>query len=623
MDKLKNLGIGQRIIIIIASVIVVLLGGIIADVNMSTKDLTLSISDTILSQNGRTVSSTLSGWLDDRMIYLGMAASNPMVIEAARGGDHVPATDWLKLAKQGDPTLESLFIHDAKGTSVVTTNTGGRGKSYTSRGYFKAIITDGKPYWISNIVLSPVSKKPRVAIVVPVKDDGKTIGYIGMSVLASAFTKKYIDPVKVGENGYCFIIDPDGKILAHPNSDMIFKDLSKYDFIKTMMAMKSGFIEYDWQGDTKYMAFAEVPQTGWIVALAAEQNDLMSAAHALQLRLGIFGIIGILFSIAVLYFVSRNLVTRPLNDISQQAEAISQGNLDVQFTGEYKGELQSLKASFEAMVSQLQVIVSDVHLAAQQVSAGGEELSATAQELSIGVNNQSQAVDRVSSSMEEITASIGQNADNAKQTESLAAQAARDAQESGGAVTQAVAAMTEIADKITIIEDIARQTNLLALNAAIEAARAGEHGKGFAVVAAEVRKLAERSGTAAAEIGELSASSNQVANKAGKMLEKLVPDIRKTAELIQEISAATSEQNAGATEITTAIHDLDAVVQRNAATSQEAASTSEELAGQSVQLQQTIGFFNLGSIDMTTTRGNTPRALPESSEEDNQEFKRF
>ncbi len=201
------------------------------------------------------------------------------------------------------------------------------------------------------------------------------------------------------------------------------------------------------------------------------------------------------------------------------------------------------------------------------------------------------AAEEVSSFMEQMTSNIKQNSDNALQTDKISQKAAQDARKGGQAVAEAVNAMKEIANKISIIEEIARQTNLLALNAAIEAARAGEHGKGFAVVASEVRKLAERSQTAAGEIGELSSSSVEVAEKAGEMLARLVPDIQKTAELVQEITAASAEQNSGADQINKAIVQLDQVIQQNASASEEMASTSEELAGQAEQLQATIEFF--------------------------------
>ncbi len=233
-------------------------------------------------------------------------------------------------------------------------------------------------------------------------------------------------------------------------------------------------------------------------------------------------------------------------------------------------------------------VLGEVKTVADTVAAASRQMSAGSEELSQGATEQASSVEEASSSMEQMASNIRQNADNAQQTEKIAVKSAGDAREGGKAVTETVNAMKEIAEKISIIEEIARQTNLLALNAAIEAARAGEHGKGFAVVAAEVRKLAERSQTAAAEISELSGTSVEVAEKAGEMLEKLVPDIQKTAELVQEISAASNEQNTGAEQINKAIQQLDQVIQQNAGASEELASTSEELSSQAEQLQASV-----------------------------------
>ncbi|KKL21754.1 hypothetical protein LCGC14_2442270, partial [marine sediment metagenome] len=214
---------------------------------------------------------------------------------------------------------------------------------------------------------------------------------------------------------------------------------------------------------------------------------------------------------------------------------------------------------------------------------------------------------------------IKQNSDNALQTEKISQKASQDAQEGGQAVTEAVNAMNDIAKKISIIEEIARQTNLLALNAAIEAARAGEHGKGFAVVASEVRKLAERSQSAAGEISELSSSSVEVAERAGELITQLVPDIQKTADLVQEISAASAEQTSGAEQINKAIAQLDQVIQQNASASEEMAATSEELNSQADQLQSTISFFKTNGqtngqgereVKLLTSSGNETPGAP-------------
>jgi methyl-accepting chemotaxis protein len=212
--------------------------------------------------------------------------------------------------------------------------------------------------------------------------------------------------------------------------------------------------------------------------------------------------------------------------------------------------------------------------------------------------------------MEQMAANIRQNTDNAMQTEKIAVKSATDAREGGKAVTETVSAMKQIATKISIIEEIARQTNLLALNAAIEAARAGEHGKGFAVVASEVRKLAERSQSAAGEISQLSTSSVAIAEQAGDMLNKMLPDIQRTAELVQEINASSKEQDVGAEQINKAIQQLDQVIQQNAASAEEMASTTEELSSQAEQLKATIAFFTLESGRQQRAQPTSRRAAP-------------
>ncbi|WP_022660635.1 methyl-accepting chemotaxis protein [Paucidesulfovibrio longus] len=307
-------------------------------------------------------------------------------------------------------------------------------------------------------------------------------------------------------------------------------------------------------------------------------------------------VVALLLGVVVAVLLTR-IITKPVLLGVTFAENMAQGDFTQNLDIDQKDEVGVLAGSLNDMVAKLRQVVHDVQSATENVASGSEELSASAQTLSQGATEQAASIEEVSSSMEEMTANIKQNADNARQTEAIAQQAARDAAEGGQAVNQAVDAMKNIAEKISIIEEIARQTNLLALNAAIEAARAGEHGKGFAVVAAEVRKLAERSGAAAGEISELSSNTVQVADNAGQMLAKLVPDIQKTAELVQEITAASNEQNAGVEQINRAIQQLDQVIQSNASAAEEMASTSEELSSQSQMLQQTMSFFRVGQSE--------------------------
>jgi methyl-accepting chemotaxis protein len=286
-----------------------------------------------------------------------------------------------------------------------------------------------------------------------------------------------------------------------------------------------------------------------------------------------------------------NIMTGNLRNTASVADQIANGDLMV--TPKPLSDKDTLGRSLELMVERLRGVVADALSASVNVSSGSQELSASSETLSQGATEQASSAEEASASMEEMAANIKQNADNAAQTEKIARQSAKDAEASGEAVGRAVGAMRTIADKISIVQEIARQTDLLALNAAVEAARAGEHGKGFAVVASEVRKLAERSQAAAAEISSLSGETVVVATEAGEMLNRLVPDIRKTAELVSEISAACREQDIGAAQINEAIQQLDKVTQQNSSASEEMTATSEELAAQAEELQTSIAFFKV------------------------------
>jgi methyl-accepting chemotaxis protein len=288
-----------------------------------------------------------------------------------------------------------------------------------------------------------------------------------------------------------------------------------------------------------------------------------------------------------------NTLIAATNDITAAAVEISEGNLTVVLRE--RSSQDKLMQALASMVGGLVRTVSEVRAIAGEVASASQAISTTSVQVSTGASAQAASAEEASSSMEEMVSNIKQNADNAQQTNKISIKSAKDAQESGKSVLEAVTAMKEIASKISIIEEIARQTNLLALNAAIEAARAGEHGKGFAVVAAEVRKLAERSQRAAGEINQLSGTTVKVSEKAGEMLNRLVPDIQRTAELVQEITAASQEQDVGAEQINKALQQLERVIQQNASASEEMAATTEELTAQSDQLVSALGFFRTGN----------------------------
>ena len=331
------------------------------------------------------------------------------------------------------------------------------------------------------------------------------------------------------------------------------------------------------------------------VRVEEEVNQIVRAAVAgdLSRRLDLDGKDGFMRRLGEGINELTGTASGVIDETVRVIERISQGDLTETISNEYQGTFKRLKDATNDTVSKLLQSITDVRIAADALLSASSQVSASAQSLSQGSNEQASSVEETSASLEEMSASVNQNADNAKQTEGMALKAAKEAEEGGTAVQETVSAMKQIAGKIGIVEDIAYQTNLLALNAAIEAARAGEHGKGFAVVATEVRKLAERSQVAAQEISGLAANSMQVAEHAGTLLKEMVPSIKKTADLVQEITAASQEQASGINQINTAMGQLDQVTQQNASGSEELASTADEMSGQVDKLQEVVSFFRV------------------------------
>jgi methyl-accepting chemotaxis protein len=349
-----------------------------------------------------------------------------------------------------------------------------------------------------------------------------------------------------------------------------------------------------------------------VMVTGLENDELEATAQSLagKMLVLLFAVNGVAFVVVVtlVLMIGKSIIT-PVTRLAEMNKRISEGDLQVEVLSDRsmrsRDEIGELAQAVAKMVDDLRSLISRIRMSAQKTAQNARMIAEGTERFSQGATEQAASTEEASSSIEEMNATIKQNADNAMQTEKIALKSSSDARESGKAVSLTVSAMKEIAGKISFIEEISRQTNLLALNAAIEAARAGEHGRGFAVVAAEVRKLAERSQISAAEISVLSRSSVEVAEQAGSMLAKLVPDIQKTSELVQEISASSKEQASGADQINNALQQLNKVVQQNAGAAEEMASTAENLSSQAEDLENMVSLFKVESV----TSADQPEAV--------------
>lgn len=374
------------------------------------------------------------------------------------------------------------------------------------------------------------------------------------------------------------------------------------------LAAKKGasgvLVTKDYRGVPVLSSFATMDVhagVNWVILVEIDLDEVFGPIYALRNMILITGLCIVIVTVVIALYIARS-ISRPIVTLTEKIGRVSEGDLTVSVEATSKDEIGNALGSLQNMISKLKEVIGGVISSADQITTASTEMNQSSQQLSEGATEQASSAEEVSSSMEEMAASIQQNTDNASETEKISRKAALDIAQSSEAVNETVNSMKTIAEKITVIGEIARQTNLLALNAAVEAARAGEHGKGFAVVAAEVRRLAERSQQAAAEINSVSKSSVEMAQKSGKMLSDVVPSIQKTADLVKEITAASVEMSTGSDQVNTALQQLNQVIQKNAANAEEVAATSEELNSQSLSMKDLVSYFNIGEQTETTRK---------------------
>ena len=530
-----------------------------------------------------------------------------------------------------DKALSLRQFKDSDSRNIVLAVTDTRGNAYTSDGeyiniadrdYFKQAINGTKV--ISDPMASPQNPgNLSIIYAIPIRNNQNRIsGVLCLERDASALSD-IVRQIPIGKTGAPYVLS---NITGNTIGDSSYQNVVNLENIEKMSASdaslkalaeqhsymrtgKTGTGKYTYKGTNYLMAYTQIEGQNWSVVCRAPENEFTGSIKTMLIVMLtvalIFSAIGIVIAIIIAIRLSYPIIV-----MSDALDCISNGDLIIKHipieqrekVNRRKDEIGKMSRSLANMLVKLTKMTSDILSAAKQIEDGSSQISSTSQSVSSGASQQAASTEEMSATMEQMAANIRQNADNAAKTQSIASKTASDSKAGGDAVNLALTAVKDIAEKIHIVEDIASQTNLLALNAAIEAARAGDAGRGFAVVASEVRKLAERSQTAAGEISELSTHTLQTAEKAGEMINGVVPSIDETSQLIEEIAVASREQDNGAQQVSKAIVQLDTVVQQNAAASEQMAAMAEELSANARSLVQTISFFQIDDSDSVSQR---------------------
>jgi len=624
----RNMKIGPKLILVGTSVV---LGPLLVVAFLASMEASSALGDSMKEQmtsRARELAQLIDNVMASELRAAMNTASDPAVLAAAASiaGTGYPESarkialvqerlDAMAASKELGSHYETFIAVDSDGRVFASSIASTIGISISDRQYFKDAL--GAKGFGVQVVDSKATGLPVAAICEPIRRaSGQSIGVVVQLLKISELTD-LIAQTKMGKDGFAYVVDGNGLIIAHPQKDLIMKtNILEDEGLRSIGAKmtqgESGIDENVSRGVKWTTAFAPSSTTGWSVALTVPSDEFQGAASEIRSTILVVAVVVFILSFLIFFIFSRNVSTL-LKQGVEFAAKVAEGDFTAHINEDRKDEIGMLATTLGHMVQNLSKVGSEVRRASSHVALGSRQISAASQQLSQGAAEQAANAEEISSSVEELDATIKQNSDDSLATAQLSQKAASYAEEGRKAVEEAVAGMKAIASKIGIIDDIARQTNLLALNAAIEAARAGEAGKGFAVVASEVRKLAERSQVAAGEITRLSSASVAGAEKAGEIIGRLVPEIKKTADLVEAISAASREQASGSEQIGRAMVQLDSVIQQNASASQEMASMAVELSNHAARLSDALSFFKIEETVQAEAETKRPGILVASA----------
>ncbi len=546
-------------------------------------------------------SSEISEWLNGCIKELTVLAANPDVKSLnwdLMSDDVIAVADNRK-------DVYALIDFILPNGSYYTSLHGKEEAPLTDQSYFIDIFKDEKQVSISNPYMSTLLGKPILVIAVPVKNKtGKTIASIAGVFYLTTLSQKVAD-IKIYENGFSWMVDNKGVVIAHPDDSLTFKlnindtESEQYDKLisikesisKTDQGKNSIQLE---NGESAFTTFTKIPGgSDWTLLISVPDREIYQSVNALLYRIIIL-FIGIIVSISfIIHFFIQKLVSNKLNKLSAEIEEVADGKLYLEIEDNAEDEIGNITKSLQKLIVKLRENITQIQEAVNEILVGSQKLNQSSIIISDGAAKQSSSSEEISASMEEMVANIEQNTENAKETEKLALSASKRAKKISEVSGSSKLAIDQITNKIAIIDEIATKTNLLSLNAAIEAARAGVHGKSFSVVATEVKKLAENTKVAAEEIENISNNSVKAALKSEQLTIEIVPDIQKNAELVKEITAASIEQNSGAQQVNSAIMQLSEVIQLNASEADNLNASSAKLANLASQLEGFMSFYKL------------------------------